>query len=61
MPPHRCSDDLVVEQMILPVQCHHNVLQLAYTISLAGHLGKDKMAQRILQWFYWLMLYKDVE
>ena len=60
MPPH-CSDDMAVEQLILPVQWRHGVLRLAHTIPLAGHLGKDKMAKRILQRFYWLTLYKDVE
>ena len=57
MPPH-CSDDMAVEQLILPVQCRHGVLQLAYTIPLAGHI---KTAQRILQRFYWPTLYKDIE
>ena len=47
MPPHRCSDDMAVEQLILPVQCRYGVLQLAHAIPLAGHLGKDKTAQRI--------------
>ena len=61
MPPHRCSDDMAVEQLILPVQCCYGVLQLGHTIPLAGHLGKDKTAQRILQRFYWPTLYKDVE
>ena len=41
MPPHNCSGDMAVEQLILPVQCHHGVLQLAHTIPLAGHLGKN--------------------
>ena len=50
MPPHYCSDDMAVEQLILPVQCQHGALQLAYicTIPLAGHLDKDKTAQQIL-------------
>ena len=42
-----------VEQLILPAQCCRGVLQLAHTISLAGHLGKDKTAQQILKQFYW--------
>ena len=50
-----------VEQLILPVQCRCGVLQLAHTIPLVEHLGKDKTAQQILQWFYWPMLYKDIE
>ena len=61
MPPHCFSDDMEVEQLILPVQCCCDVLQLAHTIPLAGHLGKDKIAQRILQRFNWPTLYKDIE
>ena len=61
MLPHRCSDDMAVEQLILLVQCRLGVLQLVHTIHLAGHLGKDKTAQQILQRFYWPTLYKDVE
>ena len=45
---------------MLPEQCRQGVLQLAHTIPLAGHLGKDKTAQQILQRFYWPTLYKDV-
>ena len=45
MPPHCCSGDMAVAQLILSVQCRHGVLQLAHIIPLAGHLGKDKTAQ----------------
>ena len=34
MPPHYCSDDMTVEQLILPVQCQHGVLQLTYSYVL---------------------------
>ena len=61
MSPHHSSEDMEVEQLILPAQCCHSVLQLAHTIPLVGHLGKDKTAQQILQRFYWPTLYKDVE
>ena len=60
LPPHPCSNDLEVEQLVLPVPCCQGVLQLVHTISLADHLGKDKTAQRVLQRFYWPTLYKDV-
>ena len=60
MPPHH-SDDMAVEELILQVQRRHCVLQLAQTIPLAGHLGKDKTVKRILQRPYWPMLYKDIE
>ena len=41
-----------VEQLVLPQQCHRAVLELAHSIPLAGHLGKKKTAQRLLQRFY---------
>ena len=52
--------DTEVEQLVLPVQCRKTVLQLAHQIPLAGHLGRQKTAQRILQDFYWPSLFKDV-
>ena len=36
------------------------MLELAHSIPLAGHLGKKKTAQGILQRFYWPTLFKDV-
>ena len=59
-PPGRDSEDMAVEQLVLPLQCRKTVLELAHEIPLAGHLGKDKTAHRILQRFYWPTLYKDV-
>ena len=50
-----------VEQLVLPQQCQRVVLELAYSIPLAGHLGRKKTAQRLLQRFYWTTLFKDVE
>ena len=52
--------DREVEQLVLSVQCRKAVLQLAHQIPLAGHLGRQKTAQRILQRFYWPSLFKDV-
>ena len=60
IPPGRDSEDMAVEQLVLPLQCRKTVLQLAHEIPLAGHLGKDKTASRILQRFYWPTLYRDV-
>ena len=46
VPPQHSSDDMEIEQPhVLPEQCRQGVLQLAHTIPLAGHLGKDKTAQ----------------
>ena len=49
-----------VEQLVLPSQCRGAVLRLAHSIPLAGHLGRNKTASRILQRFYWPTVFKDV-
>ena len=49
-----------IEQLVLPTLCRKAVLQLAHEIPLAGHLGRKKISQRILQRFYWPSLFKDV-
>ena len=49
-----------MEQLILPLQCRKTTLQLAHDIPLAGHMGKEKTARRVLQRFYWPTLYRDV-
>ena len=59
MPPGRHEEELMVEQLVLPRKCRRVVLELAHSIPLAGHMGKNKTAQRILQRFYWPTLYKD--
>ena len=65
--PPRQQDDpelMAVEQIVLPLQCRRGVMELAHSeahsIPLAGHLGKEKTARRILQRFYWPTLYRDV-
>ena len=47
------------EQLVLPLECRNMVIELAYSIPLAGHLGKHKTADRLLQRFYWPTLRKD--
>ena len=52
---------MAAEQLVLPLQCRRTVLKLAHEVSLAGHLGKEKTARRVLQRFYWPTLYyRDV-
>ncbi len=58
-PPGRDSEGMAVEQLVLPLACRQTVLTLAHTIPLAGHLGRDKTARRILQRFYWPTLFRD--
>ena len=55
------STKLLIEQLALPVQCHSKVLEMAHSIPLAGHLGKDKTRQRMAQHFFRPTLCKDVE
>ena len=49
-----------IEQLVLLRDCWKTVLQLAHEIPLAGHMGKGKTTQRILQRFYWPTVYQDV-
>ena len=58
--PTKGKDGPPIEQLVLPSQCRNTVLQLAHDIPLAGHLGKEKTSQRILERFYWPTLYRDV-
>ena len=41
-------------------KCRDMVMKLAHTIPLAGHLGKAKTVNRILQRFYWPTIYRDI-
>ena len=60
VPLRQGSEAVEVEQLVLPKKCREDVLKLAHEIPLAGHMGKDKTARRILQRFYWPTLYGDV-
>ncbi len=40
--------------------CRETVLKLAPSISLTGHLGRDKTTKRVLQRFYWPTIHADV-
>ena len=61
-PPGRHSlDEDSIEQLVLPKECRAAVLQLAHDIPMAGHLGKKKTSDRVLQRFYWPGVYRDVE
>ena len=60
IPPGKADDDTAIEQLVLPVECRQEVLKIAHAIPIAGHLGKEKTARRVLQRFYWPTLYRDV-
>ena len=59
VPPGQDQVAMGVEQLVLPQKCRAMVMELAHNIPLAGHMGKNKTAQRILQRFYWPTLYRD--
>ena len=60
VPLGRDGEDMAVDQLVLPTQCRQTVVQLAHAIPMAGHMGKNKTAQRIRQRFYWPTLFRDV-
>ena len=56
----RQQREKTVEQLLLPMPYCKIVCKLAHTVPLAGHLGKDKTADRITRQFYWPTLFHDV-
>ena len=38
--------EVIYEQIVLPKEFRQQVLKLAHSIPIAGHLGKDKTARR---------------
>ena len=60
IPPGRDGDVMFVEQLVLPMQCRESVMKIAHSVPMAGHLGRDKTVQRILQRFYWPSVHQDV-
>ena len=59
-PPESNGELSETEQFVLPMQCRKPVLDLAHQIPIAGHMGKNKTAQRVMGQFYWPTLYRDV-
>ena len=51
---------MTVEQLVLPKKCRRKVMEMAHSIPLAGHLGKKKTTDRVLQRFYWPTMYRDI-
>ena len=56
---HKTNSDPItdIDQLVLPAGCRRPV---AHDIPMAGHLGRRKTVQRILQRYYWLGVYRDV-
>ena len=60
IPAGRDKECMAVDQLVVPTQCRKTILNLAHSIPLSGHLGKEKTTRWILQRFYWPTLYRDV-
>ncbi len=45
---------------MVPRKYRAKVLQLAHSITLAGHMGRDRTATRILKRFFWPNIFMDV-
>ena len=48
------------EQIVVPVKCGRELLRIAHATPFAGHLGREKTTQRLLQCFYWPGIFRDV-
>lgn len=61
-PPDLSVDDDygVLYQVVVPEPYRQEILRLAHETPLAGHLGKNKTANKILQHFYWPGVWNDV-
>ena len=61
-PPHVPSTQEweITYQIVVPKNCREEVIKLAHSTPLAGHLGISKTYNRILSHFYWPGLRKDV-
>ncbi|XP_075777530.1 uncharacterized protein LOC142827202 [Pelodiscus sinensis] len=49
-----------VSQLLVPARYRRQVLDLAHANPWAGHLGREKTLQRIMQRFFWPGVYKEV-
>ena len=50
----------VYRQIAVPPKYRSEILELAHSLSMSGHLGVNKLENRILQHFYWPKLRKSV-
>ncbi|KAL6465843.1 hypothetical protein MHYP_G00259760 [Metynnis hypsauchen] len=47
-------------RMVVPLKARKIVLELGHSIPRAGHLGKHKTVARIIRYFYWPNMAKDI-
>ena len=53
-------DNMVVNQLVLPVQCRESLMKSAHAIPASGHLGRRKTLSRIQQQFFQPGISRDV-
>ena len=53
-------DGTPFEQVVVPTSCRQDIIKIAHEIPMAGHLGRNKTAKRILAHFDWPTLFRDV-
>ena len=49
------------QQIVLPKQYRNQVLKLAHSLPIAGHLGQEKTIKHLLIRFYWPTLFRDTK
>jgi hypothetical protein len=61
-PPDVPADEdwRVIHQIVVPVKYRNDIMVLAHEFPTGGHMGVNKTHKRILQYFYWPQIRKDV-
>ncbi|XP_072171900.1 uncharacterized protein [Diadema setosum] len=61
-PPNRPASESwsVVHQIVLPVSYRREILRVAHEVPMGGHVGIRKTQSRVMKYFYWPKLHKDV-
>lgn len=49
-----------LRQLVIPRTRQRKVIKVVHSIPLAGHLGRRKTTQRVLQWFFWPGVNRDI-
>ena len=60
-PRSKNGEEFGVDQLVLPREFRPVVMKLSHCIPFAGHLGRNKPTNRVLQRFYWPTLFRDIK
>lgn len=50
-----------VARLLVPWGCRGDLIQVAHTLPIGGHLGQDKIETHLLRRFFWPGTYKEME